>query len=131
MTEILNGAGRQLHKEAINKIKNLYDYVIDNNIKTCDIDMDYILVPTDEEMREITRQTTRKVRQINNSNKRELEIGDTYIITDYSRYSPMVIHKGKVVKEHKNFYLMDNGKYKETIKKQELYRDYITIERSV
>ena len=127
--EILNGARRQLHKETINKIKNLYDYVIDNNIKTCDIDIEYILVPTDEEMREIASRTTRKARQINNKNKRELEIGDTYIITDYSGYSPVVIHKGKVVKEHKNFYLIDNGKYKETIEKQELYRDSITIEK--
>ena len=131
MLEILNGAKRQLHKETVNKIQDLYDYVLDNNIKTCDIDLEYILVPSDERMKEITRQTTRKARKINNRNRKELELGNTYTITDHSGYSPVVTHSGKVIKEHRNFYLIDNGKYKMTVEKQELYRESVTIERSL
>lgn len=131
LLEILNGSKRQLHKETIGKVRDLYDYVVDNNIKTCDIDLDYILVPTDERMKEIAKRTTRKARRINKKNKKELELGVTYTITDHSGYSPVVTHVGKVIKEHRNFYLIDNGKYKETVEKQELYRESVTIERSL
>ena len=130
LLEILNGSKRQLHKETIGKVRDLYDYVVDNNIKTCDIDLDYILVPTDERMKEIAKRTTRKARKINNRNRKELELGNTYTITDHSGYSPIVTHSGKVIKEHRNFYLIDNGKYKMTVEKQELYKGSITIERS-
>ena len=57
--------------------------------------MDYILVLTDERMKEIAKRTTRKARRINKKNKKELELGVTYTITDHSGYSPVVTHVGK------------------------------------